>query len=78
MAIPHIPIMKDPMSVAPATQLISTVVEEEEDIAMPTKELDKYFFFSSVDSTSSPISKHLEAVHEYLNGTFPTKPVALA
>ena len=37
---------------------------------MPTEELDRYFLSSSIDSASSPISKHLEAVHKPLSGTF--------
>ena len=72
-------ILEDPTSAAPATQLIPTIVEEEEeDIAMPTEEHDRYFLSSLTSSTSSPISKHLEVVHEHLSGTFPTDLVASA
>lgn len=76
VAIPQILVMKDPTFTAPTTQPISTTVEEEKDIAVPAEELDKYFFSSLINSASSPIFKHLEAVHEQLNRTFPTNLVA--
>ena len=65
------------MSVATPTQLIPTTVgeeEEEEEIAMLAKELDKYFLSRSTSSASSPISNQLETMHEHLNGTFPMDP----
>ena len=45
---------------------------------MPTEELEKYFFSSLVELTFSPVSKHLEAVHEHLSRTFPTDPTISA
>ena len=70
------PILKDPIPTTPTTQLISTVVKEEgEDIIMTIEKLDRYFLSPSAGSTSSPISKHLEVVHEHLSGTFPIDPV---
>ena len=50
-------------------------MEKEEGIVVPVEELDIYFFFLSADSASSPISKHVEAIHEQLNKTFPTDPM---
>ena len=46
VAVPRVPIIEDPTPTAPATQLISTAVEEEEeeDIAVPAEELDRCLF----------------------------------
>ena len=61
------------MPIVPATQPIPTTMgKEKEEIAVPAEELDRYFLFPSVSSTSSTISKHLKTVHKHLNGTFPT------
>lgn len=49
--------------------------EEEEEITVHVEELDNYFLSSLASSTSCPISKHMDIVHEHLNGTFPTDPV---
>ena len=65
-----VPIIEDPTPIAPAAQPISIAIEEEEDIAVPAEELDKFFFSPLVDLDSSSISKHLAAVHEYFSGTF--------
>ena len=55
------------------TQPIPTIVrEEEEKIAVPAKELDRYILSSSAGSVSCHISKHLEVVHEHLSGTYLT------
>lgn len=60
---------------APTTRLTSTAVrKEEEEMIIPTKELDSYFFFPSTSLAYSLISNHLEAVHENLSGTFCTNP----
>ena len=56
-------ILKDLTPTAVATQSAS-VAAEEEDIEVPTKELEKYIFSTSTDLASSSISKHLEAMHE--------------
>ena len=58
--------------------MISIAVEEEDDIAMPTEELDRYFLSPSANSTFFPISKHLEAVHKHHSGTFPMDSVVFA
>ena len=45
-------------------------------MVVPAKELDRYFFFSSANLVSSPISKHLKAVHEHFSTIFLTNSVA--
>ena len=70
-------ILEDPTPAPPATQPIS-IATKEEDLEMPIEELEKYFFSSSVELTFSPISKHLEVVHEHLSRTFPTDPAISA
>ena len=61
------------------TQPTSAVMEEdEEDIAMPAEESERYFLSSSAGSTSSLISKHLEAIHKHLNETFLIDPMVSA
>ena len=52
--------------------------EEEEEMTVPIEELDRYFLFPSGNLASSPISKHLETMHEHLNGTFPMNPAVSA
>ena len=60
----------------PVTQSTYAAIKaEEEDIVVLAKELERYFIPSSVGSTSSPISKHLEVVHGHLHGTLPTDPI---
>ena len=54
------------------------VREEEEEMPVPVKELDRYFLSPSASSASSPISNYLEDVHEHLSRTFPTNPVVSA
>ena len=38
------------------------------------KELDRYFLSPLAGLAYSPISNHLEAMHEHLSGIFPTDP----
>ena len=52
--------------------------EEEEEITVPTEELDKYFLSPLASSISSSISKYMDTVHEHLNGTFPADPAVSA
>ena len=52
--------------------------KEEGDIIVPVEELERYFHSLSAGSASSPISKHLEVVHEHLSGTFPIDPIVFA
>ena len=64
--------LEDSTPVVTATRSgLIAVGEEEEEIAVPAKELDRYFLSPSASSASSPISNHLEIVHEHLNRTFP-------
>lgn len=56
-AMPRAPIIEEPTQATPTTQPISTAVEEEEDLAVPAEDLDRYFFSPSTGSASSPISK---------------------
>lgn len=44
-------------------------------MTVPVEKLDRYFLSPLDDSISSPISSHLEAVDEYLSGTFTTDPI---
>ena len=68
--LPQVPIIKEPTPRIAVAKPISTIVEKEEEyIAMPVERLDRYFL------SSSPISKHLEAVHKHLNRTFLTDPM---
>ena len=50
--------------------------EDKEEIVVPAEELDGYFFSPSTGSASSPITNHLEAMHEYLSRSFPTDLMA--
>ena len=71
--------MKDFTLVAVASRPIpTTLMDEEEETIVPTDELDRYFLSASIDSTSSPISSHLEVVHEHFSGTFPIDLTVLA
>lgn len=45
---------------------------------MLTEELEKYFFSSSIESASPPISTHLEVAHAQLSETFLTDLIASA
>lgn len=45
---------------------------------VPAEETEEYFFSPSVDKASLPINQHLQIVHEGLEETFPTDPLALA
>ena len=58
--------------------MISIAAEEEDDIAVPTEELDRYFLCPSADSAFFPISKHLEVVHKHHSGTFPMNSMVFA
>lgn len=48
--------------------------EEEEEMTIVAEEQDRYFLSSLIGLASSPISSHLEVVHEHLCGTFPIDP----
>ena len=73
------PPLQDFTPAAIATQPVSTtMMEEEEETIVLVEELDSYFLSPSVDLISSPISSHLEAMHDHFNGTFPINPVVLA
>ena len=56
-------ILVDSTLATPATQPIPTIVgDEEEEIALPTEELDRNFLSPSASLASSPISRHLETI----------------
>ena len=55
--------IKDPTSTALITQPSPAAIGEE-DLEVPTKKLEKYFFSPSIKLVSSPISKHLHAIHK--------------
>ena len=56
----------------------TTTKEGEEEVTILTEELERYLLSSSAGLASSPISSHLEAMHEHFSSTFPTNPAVSA
>ena len=61
----------------PVSNPAATSIEEDE-VKIPAKELEKYFFYSSADQSSSPTSQCLQTTCEGLEQTFRTDLTALA
>ena len=65
------PIFEDSTPAALVSQPAFIAIAED-DIEVLVEELEKYFFSPLTNLTSSPVSKHLQVVHEHLDGIFPT------